>query len=139
MDPALQSLASGFPDLIFFLVLAAVLYVAGMVIYVKLTPHKEVELIREGNVAAATSFAAFLIALVLPLAACMASSQSLFDMLVWGSVSLLLQLFLFRVTDMMLRGLPERIIANDMSAAIILAAFKLSGSILLASALYIKF
>lgn len=139
MDPALQSLASGFPTLIFFLVLAAVLYVAGMVIYVKLTPHKEVELIREGNVAAATSFGAFLIALVLPLASCMASSVTLYDMLIWGSVSLLLQLFLFRITDLMLRGLPQRIIANDMSAAIILASFKLSGSILLASAIFVKF
>lgn len=139
MEPALNSLAAGFPYLIFFLVLAAALFLLAMVIYVKLTPHREVELIREGNIAAATSFGAFLIALSLPLAACLTSSVTLIDMAVWGGVSLLLQLFLFRMTDMLLKGLPERIIANDMSAAIILSAFKLSGSIILASAIYVKF
>jgi len=139
MEPALNSLAAGFPWLILFLLLATALYIAGMVIYVQLTPHKEITLIRDGNTSAAVSFSAFLIALALPLAACLTSSVSLFDLGVWGTVSLLLQLFLFRMTDMLLPDLPKRITKNDMAAAVVLSAFKLSGSILLASAVFVKF
>ncbi len=139
MEPALNSLAAGFPWLILFLLLATALYIIGMIVYVQLTPHKEITLIREGNTSAAVSFSAFLIALALPLAACMTSSVSLFDLAVWGTVSLLLQLFLFRMTDMLLPDLPKRISQNDMAAAVVLSAFKLSGSILLASAVFVKF
>lgn len=139
MEPALNSLAAGFPWLIFFLLLATALYIIGVIVYVKLTPHKEIELIREGNLAAAVSFSGFLIALALPLASCLTSSVSLFDLLVWGSVSLLLQLFLFRLTDLVLPGLPNRIKDADMAAAIVLVAFKLAGSIMLASAIFVKF
>jgi len=139
MEPALNSLAAGFPWLILFLLLATALYIAGMVVYVQLTPHKEITLIRDGNTSAAVSFSAFLIALALPLAACLTSSVSLFDLGVWGTVSLLLQLFLFRMTDMLLPDLPKRITQDDMAAAVVLSAFKLSGSILLASAVFVKF
>ncbi len=139
MEPALNSLAAGFPWLIFFLLLATALYIIGVVIYVRLTPHREVELIREGNLAAALSFSGFLIALSLPLAACLTSSVSLFDLLLWGTVSLLLQLFLFRVTEMVLPGLPNRIKEDDIAAACVLIAFKMAGSILLASAIFVKF
>lgn len=139
MEPALNSLAAGFPWLIFFLLLATAIYIAGMLIYVQLTPHKEITLIRNGNTAAAVSFAAFLIALALPLASCLTSSVSLFDLAVWGTVSLVLQLFLFRMTDMLLPDLPKRITDNDMAAAVVLSAFKLAGSILLASAIFVKF
>ena len=139
MEPALNSLAAGFPWLILFLLLATALYIIGMIVYVQLTPHKEITLIREGNTSAAVSFSAFLIALALPLAACLTSSVSLFDLGVWGTVSLLLQLFLFRMTDMLLPDLPKRITQNDMAAAVVLSAFKLSGSILLASAVFVKF
>ena len=139
MGSALNSLATGFPWLIFFLLLATAIYITGLVIYVKLTPHNEITLIRNGNLAAAISFGAFLVALALPLAACLTSSVSLQDLLVWGSVSLFLQLFLFRMTDMLLPDLPKRITQDDEAAATVLAAFKLAGSILLASAIFVKF
>ena len=139
MGSALNSLATGFPWLIFFLLLATAIYITGLVIYVKLTPHNEITLIRNGNLAAAISFGAFLVALALPLAACLTSSLSLQDLLVWGSVSLFLQLFLFRMTDMLLPDLPKRITQDDVAAATVLAAFKLAGSILLASAIFVKF
>lgn len=139
MDSALNSLAAGFPWLIFFLLLATALYILGVIIYVRLTPHKEIELIRQGNMAAALSFSGFLVALALPLASCMMSSVTLYDLLIWGGISLLLQLFLFRITEMLLPGLPSRIVEDDLAAAFVLVAFKLAGSIMLASAVFVKF
>ena len=94
MTPALDSLASGFPWLIFYLIVVTAIYLAGLYIYVKLTPHKELELVQDGNMAAAVSFSALVISLALPLAACLVNKFSLFDVAVWGTLSLFLQLFL---------------------------------------------
>ena len=135
MEPALNSLAAGLPWLIFYLIVVTVIYLLGIVIYTKLTPHKELELIQNGNMAAAISFAALVIGLALPLAACLVNKFGLIDLAIWGTVSLFLQLFLFRVTDAIFRGMPERIIANEVPAATVLASFKLSGSIMLAVAI----
>ncbi len=135
MHPSLQSLANGFPDLIFYLLLVTAIYIVGLVVYVKLTPHKEIELIQQGNMAAAVSFSGLIIGLALPLAACLIFKIGLMDVLVWGTVSVLLQLFLFRLTDIIFSGLPKRITDDEVPAATVLAAFKLAGSIILAVAI----
>ena len=131
----LQTLASGFPTLLLHLGVLTLIYIVGVVIYVKLTPHKELELVQNGNYAAAISFSALIIGLVLPLAAVIYRNDGIPDIVIWGTISLFLQLFLFRVTDFIFRGMPERIENDEVAPAIVLAAFKISGSIALASAL----
>ena len=135
MDAALNSLANGFPTLIIYLLTVTVIYVVGIVIYVKLTPHRELELIQNGNMAAAISFSALIISLALPLAACMINRFGLIDVAIWGTVSLFLQLFLFRVTDAMFRDMPTRIAHDEVAPSLVLASFKLAGSIVLAFAI----
>ncbi|WP_409432466.1 DUF350 domain-containing protein [Litorimonas sp. RW-G-Af-16] len=135
MQPALESLASGFPYLIFYLLTITVIFIAGLFIYTKLTPHKELELVQAGNMAAAIHFSSLVISLSLPLAACLVNKFSLIDVAVWGTFSVLLQLFLFRLTDMIFRGMPERIIRDEAAPALVLASFKVAGSIILAFAI----
>jgi len=65
MDSYLQTLAYGLPALLLHLAALTVIYVAGITIYVKLTPHKELELVQNGNIAAATTFSALIIGLYL--------------------------------------------------------------------------
>jgi len=67
MEPALNSLAVGLPWLIFYLTVVAVIYLLGIIIYTRLTPHKELLLIQQGNMAAAISFSALVLGLALPL------------------------------------------------------------------------
>ncbi len=135
MHPSLESLANGFPELIKYLLVVTSIYIVGLFVYVKLTPHKEIALVREGNMAAAISFSALIVGLALPLAACLVYKIGLIDVLVWGSVSLLLQLFLFRLADIVLTGMPQRIKEGEVAAATVLAAFKLAGSLILAFAI----
>ncbi len=135
MDQALNSLANGFPALLLYLLVVTAIYVVGVVIYVKLTPHKELELVQNGNMAAAVSFSALIISLALPLAACMIHKIGLIDVAIWGTTSLFLQLFLFRFTDFIFKGMPQRIEDNETAPALVLAAFKLAGSIVLAFAI----
>lgn len=135
MRPALDSLANGFPWLIFYLIVVTAIYLTGLFIYVKLTPHKELELVQNGNMAAAVSFSAVVISLALPLAACLVNKIGLVDVVIWGTLSLFLQLFLFRLTDAIFKGMPQRIIDDEVPAATVLAAFKIAGSIILAFAI----
>lgn len=135
MDQSLQSLANGFPALILYLLVVTAIYVIGIVIYVKLTPHKELDLVQNGNMAAAISFSALIIGLALPLAACLVHKISLIDVAIWGTTNLFLQLFLFRFTDFIFKGMPQRIENNETAPAVVLAAFKIAGSLILAFAI----
>jgi len=135
MRPALDSLANGFPYLIFYLVVVTAIYLIGLVIYTRLTPHKELQLVQDGNMAAAIHFSSLIISLALPLSACLINRFSLFDVAIWGTMSVFLQLFLFRLTDAIFEGMPERIENNETAPALVLAAFKVAGSIILAVAI----
>jgi len=135
MGPIIDSLASGFPWLVFYLLVVSGIYIIGLFIYVKLTPMRELELVQNGNVAAAISFSALVVGLSLPLAACLINKFSLIDVAAWGTLSLFLQLFLFRMTDAFFKDMPTRIEADEIAPAIVLAAFKLAGSIMLAFAI----
>lgn len=135
VQSAFDSLASGYPILIFFLIPLAILYLGGLTIYVKLTPHKELELVQQGNMAAAVTFSALVVSLALPLAACLVNRYNIIETTVWAFISLFLQLLLFRVTDAIFKGMPERIEADEVPAALVFASFKIAGSLLLAFAI----
>lgn len=135
MRPTLDSLANGFPYLIFYLLLVTAIFIIGVVIYTRLTPHNELKLVQEGNMAAAIHFSALIVSLTLPLSACLINRFSLFDVAIWGTMSLFLQLFLFRLTDAVFKGMPERIVNNETAPALVLASFKIAGSIILAVAI----
>ena len=135
MQPALDSLATGYPILIFFLLPLTVIYIVGLTIYVKLTPYKELALVQEGNTAAAITFSALVVSLSFPLAACLINKVSIWDSTLWGAVSLFIQLLLFRVTDGIFRGIQERIENDEVPAALVFASFKFAGAILLSFAI----
>ncbi len=135
MDAVFDGLAQGFPLLLLYLAAVAGIFVVALVLYVKLTPHREFELVGQGNMAAAVHLSSLIIALSLPLAACLIHKISLEDVAVWGTVSVFLQLFLFRITDMIFRGIPELIERDVVAPALVLGAFKIAGSIVLAFAI----
>ncbi|WP_298914099.1 DUF350 domain-containing protein [uncultured Algimonas sp.] len=135
MESVFDSLARGFPVLVFYLLAVTAIFVVALYTYVKLTPHREFALVGQGNMAAAIHLSALIVALALPLAACLINKVSLLDVAVWGVVSTALQLFLFRMTDMIFRGIPDLIERDVAAPALVLAAFKIAGSIILAFAI----
>ena len=99
---------------------------AAVFIYIKITPYDEIKLIRGGNLAAAVSLSGAIIGLAVPLAFSMASSISVWEVLIWGPVTLVLQLIAFRFTDLILKDLSKRIVDAEMGAAILLVSIKLA-------------
>lgn len=130
-----QAFASGFPTMLLHLAATLGLLVLGAVIYAALTPWKEIELIREGNAAAAVAFAGVLVGLAVPLAVSLTASTSLREIGLWGLATVVIQLLAFRIVDMILTGLPQRIRDGEVSAAVLLVGAKLATALVLAAAL----
>ena len=134
-SPEVQAFASGFPTTVAHLVVTLALLAAGAVIYALLTPWKEITLIREGNAAAAVAFAGVLVGLAVPLAVSLSVSTSVRDIIIWGVATVVLQLLAFRVVDLLLTGLPQRIREGEVAAAVLLVGAKLATALILAAAL----
>lgn len=133
-SPEIQAFATGFPvTLMHFGVTVAILFAAAA-IYVILTPHKEITLIREGNAAAAVSLGGVLVGLAIPLAVSLKASTTLIELALWGAATVMVQLLIFRLVDIVLHGLPKRIQDGEMAAAAMLVGAKLSTAIILAAA-----
>ena len=130
----LQSVKSGLPFLISHFFTAVVIFVSGLWVYTKVTPMNELELIKDGNIAASLSFAGACVGISIPLAVCLSSSVNIADIIVWGSIAVILQLICFKVVDFFLKDLSLRIIDGEIGISIVLVGFKLSIAVLNAAA-----
>ena len=126
MGPVIESFLSGFPIFMLHAAVTIAILAAGLWVYTAITPYREFELIRRGNLAAAISFSAAALGIAIPLAFCMAASVSVYDVLLWGVVTVILQLIAYKATDLLLRELPKRIEAGEAGPALVLAAIKLA-------------
>lgn len=131
----LDALGSGLPMLLLQFVLVLALLVAGIFIYMAITPFHERELLRNGNPAAATVLGGALVALAVPLAALLATTGALLDILVWGVLAVLLQLLTVAIVSHLFRGMRVMIEAGQVAGAIPLVAAQLSIGLLNAAAM----
>ena len=73
--------------------------------------------------------------LLVVLAVSLSVSTSVRDIAIWGVATVVLQLLAFRVVDLLLTGLPERIRHGEISAAVVLLGAKLATAVILSAAL----
>ena len=133
-SPEIQAFASGFPVFLLHTLITVAILFAASTLYILLTPHKEITLIREGNTAAALSLGGVLVGLAVPLAASLRASTNVIEIALWGVVTVVVQLLVFRLVDMILKGLPKRIQEGEVSAAALLVGAKLATAIVIAAA-----
>jgi len=98
------------------------LLIAFVLIYVTITPYKEIQLIRENNTAAALSFTGALSGFVIPLGSAVAHSVSLADMLIWGLVAMCVQIVTYLCVKAVFPNLPADIPHNHVPKGIVLGA-----------------
>jgi putative membrane protein len=136
MSPEIQAFASGFPLIMLHAGVSLALLAVGGLVHSLLSPMHEIRLIREGNAAAAASFAGVIGGLAMALAASVAASTSVFEVGLWGVVAVALELFAFRIVDMVFAGLPQRVREGEVAAAWVLVAAKLSVALIFSAALF---
>ncbi len=135
MEDALLTLWNGLPFFIVHSSLSLLILIAGVFVYTRITAHDEIDLIRSGNVAAAISLSGAVLGLALPLAVSLSVSISLWDIVIWGIVALILQLLAYRLVDLFLKDMSARIEAGEIGPAIMLLSFKLGTAFINAAAI----
>jgi putative membrane protein len=113
---------------------AMALAVVFLAIYVTITPHREIALIREGNAAAAVQLTGTFLGFAVPVAVVIGNSVSIPDMLLWGAVAAIVQLGVFFVIARLLfREISQRITEKCVASGIFVGGMGLGFGILQAA------
>jgi putative membrane protein len=108
------------------LVTAGALVLAFFVIYTKITPFDEVELIRSGNSAAALSLGGALVGFSVTIASALSHTADYYQFLIWAAVGMVVQVLVYMITTMLLKMSQDQIEANNVAFGGLLGAISLS-------------
>ena len=125
-----NALGAGLPHLLLQFAVAVALLAAGVAIYMAATPFRERELIEEGNTAAGVVLSGAILAMAIPIAATLATSALVLDVIVWGSVAVLLQLLTVVGVSLVFHQLRAMIQHGNVAAALTLAGTQLAIALL---------
>ena len=121
---------AGFDDFLMYLAIASVLLAMFVAIYVRITPYREITLIREGNLAAAFSLSGTLIGMVVPLSNAVEYSVNPVDMAIWGFIALAIQLIVFVIARIALPNIARDIPEGKQASGFFLGAISIAAGIL---------
>lgn len=134
VDGTIGYFAGVLPHFFAYFGAALLLAAAFLTLYVWLTPHHELKLIRDGNTAAALQLTGTFLGFAAPVAMVIGHSVSVPDMLLWGGVAALVQLAVFVVIARLLfRGIPSRITDGCTASGIFVGGIGLGVGVLQAA------
>jgi len=126
---------SGFDDFLVYFGLAIAFVAAFLWIYLLVTPHREIQLIRAGNAAAAWSLGFTLLGFSLPLAAAIIHSVNPWDMMLWAAIALVVQILVFIVVRLLLPEVTRHIQEGQVASGAFLGMLSLAAGVLNAASM----
>lgn len=120
---------SGLPAFLAYFVVALALTALYLATYLTATAHREIALVRAGNLAAALALGGSLLGYAIPLSAAIRYAGSLLDCIVWGLVALVVQVAIYWLMRPLLPNLSRRIEQGETASAILLGAASLAGGL----------
>lgn len=99
-------------------------------LYTRITPHNEFALIRAGNTTAAIALGGSLVGFALPINNLITYSSSILDFALWAVIAMVVQLIMFVLTSLVLRGLSSRIERDEVSAGVFAACASIAAGLL---------
>lgn len=111
-----------------YLVAALALLATCITLYLWMTPYRELQLVREGNVAAALSLGGAALGLTLPIASAIYFTHDFVEMIWWSAIGCAMQFILFQV----MRKQAESIETGNVAAGLLLACLSVSTGLLVA-------
>ena len=121
---------TGLPAFGIYFATCGVMVAIFLAMYVRVTPYREIALIREGNAAAAASLSGALLGFAIPLARSVTQSANLADMVLWGAIALVVQILVFWVVSRVLPQLAQDISQGKTAQGVFLGAVSLATGIL---------
>ena len=104
---------AGFDDFLVYLGISLALLYLFIWLYIRVTPWREMALIRAGNMAAAFSLGGSILGFIVPLSAAVKYSVNIVDMLIWGLIALMVQIAAFLVVKMLVPSVAQDIEAGN--------------------------
>lgn len=126
---------AGLGPFVAYFALGVVLTALFAAIYMRLTAHDEIALIRQGNLAAALALGGNLAGFAIPLDKAISQASSIPDCIVWAVVALVVQLLVYLVVRTLVPGLSARIEENNVAVGAFLAIAAISGGMLNAASM----
>ncbi len=127
---------AGIPAFLIYAIAGAALLAIFGAIYVHLTRHREIGLIREGNVAAAAAYAGNLIGFSIPLSRAIQQASSIPDLVIWATVALIFQFLIYlAVQALLLPDLSGRIERGELAAGVTLGGASIAGGMINAASM----
>lgn len=125
---------AGLPAFLLYFVVGVALIAAFAVIYLRLTAHDEIALIRAGNLAAAIALGGNLVGFAVPLEKAIVQASSIPDCVLWAVVAMIIQFAAYGLARLLIPELSRKIEQDNLPAAAILAVVAvISGTLAAAS------
>ena len=125
----LQSLA-GLPAFLLYFCTAIIAVVAYLLVYTRVTPHNEFQLIRDNDPAAAIALGLSLVGFSLPVVSAIAHSANVVDCLIWSLIALAVQIAVYFLVKIPVPDLSRRIVQGELASAIWLGLASLAAGAL---------
>ncbi len=121
---------AGFDDFLVYLGVSLVYLAVFVAIYIRMTPYREMQLIREGNMAASFSLSGAILGFIVPLASAITHSVSLIDMAIWGLIAMAVQIAAFVVVKICIPSITRDIPENKGAQGFFLGSLSLAVGLL---------
>lgn len=131
----MMSSLAGIPAFGLYFGLGALLTTVFAMVYVRLTAHDELALIRSGNLAAALAFGGNLAGFSIPLDKAISQAAGLFDCILWSGIALGVQAAVYLGVRTLIPDLSQKIEQNNTAVATFLAFAAIVGGLLNAAAM----
>lgn len=122
--------ARGIGPFILYLLLTTAFVSVHLSIYMKVTAHDEMRLIREGNLSAALSTVGTMLGLAVPLTSVVSMTGFLLETVMWAVVALLVQLAAYFAARLVVKDLSGRIERGEIAAGLWVAGVSLTAGLL---------
>jgi putative membrane protein len=131
------SISRRLPAFLVYFCTALVAVVAFLFVYTRVTPHDELQLIRDNVPSAAIALGRSLLGFVLPVVSAIAHSANVVDCLIWSAIALVVQIAVYFIVKIPVPNLSARIAAGELASAIWLGLASLAaGALNAASMIY---
>jgi putative membrane protein len=121
---------AGFDDFLVYLGVSLAYLALFVAIYIRVTPYREMQLIREGNMAASFSLSGAILGFIVPLASAITHSVSLIDMAIWGLIAMAVQIAAFVVVKICIPSITRDIPENKGAQGFFLGSLSLAVGLL---------
>lgn len=126
----IQASLSGIVPFLAYFIAAIAMLLIFMKIYTVMTPHDEMALIKENNVAASLVLSAAFLGFSLPLASAAANSVNIIDFIIWGIIACITQLIAYQIFRRFYPKLTHRIEQGEIAISTKLAAISVTVGLL---------